>query len=418
LELHLLAKNIVTLFILQMSVYFVPLITTPYLARTLGVANFGLLGVAAAIISYVSLVSDWGFGYTATREAARHAGNPAALHKIFWDTILAKTFLCGGVLMVFLTAIIFVPQWHEMLPILLVYSLSPLTAIFGAGWFLQGLEKMVHFTAVSLVGRLTYVPLIFAFVHSREDVLAVAAIQSGTSVLSVIASIVVANRVVPLLPVRLDLRGAWQQIKAGSAVFLSTGGINLYNQSNIILIGMIAGPIQAGLFTGADKIQRALQSLTGPISGAVYPRINNLLVSKPKESHRLMRLTLVLQGVFSFCLSVVMFLSADFVTRLFLGNQYIEAVPIIRCLAAVLFLVGLNNALGVNMMFPFGLNTEVARITVASGIFNVAMLSFLTYEEGAIGAAISVVMTEMFVTLGFAWSVYAKRRIVFAIRHV
>jgi polysaccharide transporter, PST family len=110
-----------------------------------------------------------------------------------------------------------------------------------------------------------------------------------------------------------------------------------------------------------------------------------------------------------------MFLSADVVTHIFLSNQYIAAVPVIRCLSAVPFLVGLSNALGVNMMFPFGMNAEVARVTVASGIFNVVMLSLLTYEDGAMGAAVSIVLTETFVTLGFAWAVHAKRKIVFEI---
>jgi hypothetical protein len=90
----------------------------------------------------------------------RHVADPAALHRIFWNTVLAKAFLCGGSLAVFLTAIFLIPQWRNMVPILLVHSLSPVTAIFGAGWFLLGLEKMVAFAAVSLLGRLANVPLI------------------------------------------------------------------------------------------------------------------------------------------------------------------------------------------------------------------------------------------------------------------
>jgi O-antigen/teichoic acid export membrane protein len=69
----------VALSILQGSVYLVPIITTPYLARVLEVENFGLLEVASAIVGYVSLVSDWGFGYTATRDVAtrrRSGGTP------------------------------------------------------------------------------------------------------------------------------------------------------------------------------------------------------------------------------------------------------------------------------------------------------------------------------------------------------
>ncbi|WGJ16623.1 flippase [Methylocapsa sp. D3K7] len=399
---------------MQASVYIVPLITTPYLARTLGVANFGLLGVASAIVSYVSLLSDWGFAFTATRETARHAGDPVALRKILWDTLLAKGMLCGVGLTIFLIVISIVPQWRGIVPLLLIYALTPITGVFGVGWFLQGMEKMVGYATVSLIGRFTYVPLILLFVHSPQDVLIVAAIQSGTSVVSVIASLVVASRKVPLLPIHLDFRAALRQIKLGMPVFISTGGISLYTQSNIILVGTIAGPIQAGLYSGGEKIQRALQGLAGPISAAVYPRINNLLVSNPGEAHKLMRWTLIGQGGLTLCMSIAMFLSADIITTVFLGNQYANAVPVIRWLSAIPFLTGINNSLGVNMMFPFGMNAEVARITVASGVFNLVMLSLLTYEMGAVGAAISIVMTEIFVTLAEAWIIYAKRKVVFS----
>ena len=77
--MHILVKNILSLYVLQASAYLIPLITTPYLARTLGVSHFGILGIASGIIGYVSLVTDWGFGFTATREVARHATDAAAL---------------------------------------------------------------------------------------------------------------------------------------------------------------------------------------------------------------------------------------------------------------------------------------------------------------------------------------------------
>jgi hypothetical protein len=69
-----LARNIVALFILQGSVILGSLNNNAIFgarawARVLGVENFGLLGVAAAIVGYVSLVSDWGF---ATSPIRRH----------------------------------------------------------------------------------------------------------------------------------------------------------------------------------------------------------------------------------------------------------------------------------------------------------------------------------------------------------
>jgi PST family polysaccharide transporter len=416
--LHILVKNIFSLYVLQASAYLIPLITTPYLARTLGVANFGVLAIASAILGYVSLVTDWGFGFTATRDAARHATDAAALRKIYWNTVLAKALLCSCALLVFVAALFVVPEWHQMVSILLVSLLSSVIGILHAGWFLQGLEKIVRLATISLVTRFLSVPLIFAFVHSPEDVIVVVAIGTGLGIVSTVISLLVANRAVALLPIHFDIIAACRQIKAGTSIFLSTAGINLYTQSNIIMIGMIAGPVQAGLYSGAEKIQRAALSLIGPVSSAVYPRINNLLVSNPKESHKLMRTLLIVQGLFTLCLSVGMYLTADFATHLLLGEQYLSAIPIIRWLAALPFLIGVSNVLGINMMFPFGMNNEVALITLASGVINVIMLSVLTYFEGAVGAAISVVITETFVTLSMAWVVYAKRHIAFKIHQI
>jgi len=95
-----------------------------------------------------------------------------------------KALLCSCALTVFTAAMWIIPEWHQMIPILLVFSLMPITGIFGAGWFLQGLEKIVGFATISLVNRLLAVPLIFALVHSPEDVIVVAAIGSGLGIIS------------------------------------------------------------------------------------------------------------------------------------------------------------------------------------------------------------------------------------------
>jgi hypothetical protein len=181
----------------------VPIITTPYLARVLEVENFGLLEVASAIVGYVSLVSDWGFGYTATRDVVtrrRSGGTPIGSLESGSPEGLALRRLARRL-----------SNRYFSYPSMAQYGSKfywcipcrPSPPFSGLGGSLQGLEKMVGFAAVSLIGRLANVPI------------------------SVIASLVMANRALPLLPIPFQFEGAWQQIKAGSPVFLSTGGIML-----------------------------------------------------------------------------------------------------------------------------------------------------------------------------------------------
>jgi hypothetical protein len=89
---------------------------------------------------------------------------------------------------------------------------------------------------------------------------------------------------------------------------------------------------------------------------------------------------------------------------LFLGPEYEGAVPALRWLSWTLFLVGLSNVLGVQIMLPFGMQHIFTRIIAGSGLFNLAAIMPLAYYFGATGASVSIVLTEAIVTalMGFA----------------
>ncbi|MBN1086315.1 oligosaccharide flippase family protein [Erwinia aphidicola] len=63
-------KNIAYLALVQVSNFVFPVITLPYLVRTLGVSDYGSIMLSLAIVQYFSLVVDYGFNYSATREIA------------------------------------------------------------------------------------------------------------------------------------------------------------------------------------------------------------------------------------------------------------------------------------------------------------------------------------------------------------
>ncbi|EJL6346896.1 oligosaccharide flippase family protein, partial [Vibrio cholerae] len=54
-----LKKNVISLFILQGSNYVIPLLTLPYLTRTLGVEGFGIFGLVIAVAQYFVLFTDF-----------------------------------------------------------------------------------------------------------------------------------------------------------------------------------------------------------------------------------------------------------------------------------------------------------------------------------------------------------------------
>lgn len=56
-----LLKNTIYLYVLSFSTQLLYLITIPYQTRVLGAQNYGYIGFAVSLMSYVQLILDFGF---------------------------------------------------------------------------------------------------------------------------------------------------------------------------------------------------------------------------------------------------------------------------------------------------------------------------------------------------------------------
>ena len=88
-----LAANIGWLYLLQALNLLLPLLSVPYLTRTLQADGFGQMALALAIAQYLALVTDYGFNLSATRRAAQLMAAQAPVGELFWQTQWTKTAL-------------------------------------------------------------------------------------------------------------------------------------------------------------------------------------------------------------------------------------------------------------------------------------------------------------------------------------
>jgi polysaccharide transporter, PST family len=83
---------------------------------------------------------------------------------------------------------------------------------------------------------------------------------------------------------------------------------------------------------------------------------------------------------------------------MFFGHTALGAVPIMRWIAPLPFLIAVSNVLGIQTMLVFGLDKQFSRILISAGIVNILLGAPLIIWLGAIGAGISVLVTETLVT--------------------
>ena len=392
-------RNTLLLAIMQGSHYILTLATMPYLTRVLGVEQFGLLGITQDILVILTAFTDWGFSLSAIRDVARSQSDPVELRRIFWDTTAAKLLLslaCLGLVFIIMACVGFT---SPLATLVLCGWLSVFIYSLGTGWFLRGLEVMGPMVAAEVAGRLLYIPLIYLFVHGPSDTVLAVLIGGAGGIVSGVLSFRIADRVFPLLPIAWTLSGAWRQLREGWHIFLSLVSTMLYSQINVIVLGAVAGPVQAGLLFGAQKLQRTSKSVIGPLGGAIYPRINNLLVENPDHAVHLMKRLLFTQGLLSFGIFLVLFIGAPYLTVFFFGQDFAAATPAVRILSGTVYLSGLTSVLGAQIMLAFGMQRAFMRILVSSGLFNVVAVGPLAHFLGATGVSISIFLTELIVTI-------------------
>jgi polysaccharide transporter, PST family len=408
-----LRKNIAVLYAVQIASYAVPLITLPWLTRVLGPVGFGRLSFCAAVTSYFVLTADYGFNFSATRQIAMHNDNRVRRSAIFWNTITVKALLAGAGFPFLFLLTLCVHKFAQEQSLLLINYLAVFGTVLTPTWYFQGTERQVLVSSITIAVRVISVPAIFLLVRSNKDVQVAALISSSVTVIGGLLCLGFLYKDRKIDRFTLNCRELVHTLRDGWHLFVSTASVSLYQATNTVLLGFVAGSAAVGHYSAAEKLIQAAQSLFAPINQAVYPRVTRLLQESNAAGFALIRKVLRIQGLLALSISVLVFVTAPPLTRLFYGPAYEETISVLRWLAFVPFLVGVSNVLGVHAMLAMGMNKVVSRILITAGAINVVILFILARWFGAVGAAMAVVTTEFFVTTVMALILRRKNIPVF-----
>lgn len=385
-------RNFASLSILHAANYAVPLVTFPYLTRTLGPAGFGDLAIAQAITQYLVILVDFGFNLSSSRLVALHGSEPEKLSAIFWSTLLAKALLVGASVIILCVCSI-LPGLAHMRGAIWANSLAILGTWLFPSWLFQGLDRMTTISLINLLARISSVPLVFLCVKSVDD-LSVAALALGLpSLLAGAIGLIAALKIgvggtgmrgMPLVPERL---------REGWPLFLSMAGASLYSASNVILLRLIAPPPVVGYFAGADKIRVAVVGLIPQMTNALFPTAvsaPNRTGGKLLPEFRAYWIQIAL-GVSIF---LFLFFGAGVVVPLALGHSMDQSIPILRALAWLALIIPFNHILGISVLVARGHGRQFSRALLAGGATNLILLPLLAALYGVMGAAVALVFVE------------------------
>jgi polysaccharide transporter, PST family len=392
---HSLVQNALSLYGVQIVGYALPLITIPYLARVLGVAGWGLLAFTQAFGSYWTVLGEYGFSLSATREVAYHRDNREKLTEVLAGVLGAKMLLALAALPFVFLAGMWIPAFHNHPVILWMGLFWALAQGFNIMWFFQGFERMQFVAALDISTKALSTIGIFVFVRKPDDAWLVLLIQGAGYLLSFAVGLALAYRQLPVrLPTWNSVREA---LRMGWSVFLLRGSVTLYTAGNAFILGLFVSPQIVGYYAGAERISRAFLGLLTPVSQTLYPRLSHLVHRQRDRAARLARFGVTLMAGGGALIGVFVFFAAPWLVRIILGEGFSEAVPVLRILSLLLPVVGINTALGVQWMLPLGLDRSLNVITLLAGLINIGLATALAFFYRDLTMAWAVVSAEIFV---------------------
>ncbi|ADV65811.1 oligosaccharide flippase family protein [Deinococcus maricopensis] len=398
-------RNIIALYGVHLVTFVLPLLTVPFLARVLGPGAWGAVAFAQAFGALLGLLVEYGFDLAGARAVARDRDNPARLAALLGQITGAKLLLGAAALVIAVIAQQVVPALGAH-PALLWASVA-LGLAQGASplWFYQGLERLPRVAAVDVTAKAVGTVALLTLVRGPADAWLVPALAAAAATFSAAWGFTQAVRTVGIrTPTPGGIRDA---LRLGWTMFVFRGSAAFYSSASTFLLGLFVPATLVGYYAGAERLARAAQGLLQPLSRALYPRYSRAAQDGPRALQALLphgaRLMLAAGGA----LSAALLLGAPLLVRILLGTDFEPATPVLRVLAALPLLIGVNIVLGLFWLVPLGLDGTFNGTVALGALLNAALIVALVPHAGPLGMAVAVIATEVCV---FALLARAYRR--------
>lgn len=280
IEKKRLIGNIKSLTILQIFNYVLPLLLIPYLISVLSADLYGVIILAQTLVLYFSVIVDYGFTLSATRDIAVNKDNREKLSEIFSSVMLIKLSLVFISLIVFSFIILFFDKFHEYKEVYYITFIAVAGQALFPIWYFQGIEDMKHITIINISTKTFFTILTFLFVQDKSDYLYVPIFYSLGFLIAGLWSLYIVKVKYNEEIVIQSYSNLKNYFTDSTQYFWSRLSSIGYSNTNTFLIGIILPTQYVTYYFLADKIITVILSVYYPIQQAIYPYLSGKFNNK------------------------------------------------------------------------------------------------------------------------------------------
>jgi PST family polysaccharide transporter len=400
-------ENFTALGIVQITNFVLPLIVIPYVIKIIGAEGFGIVSIAQVIMMFLSNVADYGFNLTATREVSLSQGDVNIISRVFFNVVSTRLIICFFLFALLLCVFASVPQWQPYRRLYLLSFVTVPAQCLLLNWLFQGMERMRIVMYISLLARIIFVVLVFAYIHTPDDKDYFIFFTGVGNLFAGLVSIIFAFIIFELRIVLPGIQAIYKEFKEGWHIMISNLSVSIFMYTNIVILGFFASKEIVGYYSVAEKIVMAARQLLSVYFQVIYPRVMQLAQSGSKALYFFFRnnyipfLSAIGLG------SIVLLVFPQPVLSIFLHGDQALAPVYLRIMSFVPLIVCLNIP-AYQLLLAHNEKKTLLGVFLSGSLVNILVNYFLVTHWGAIGTCCTVLITEIIITTALVIAVNRK----------
>ena len=405
-----LIKNMMYNTVYQVLILILPLITAPYVSRTLGTTGVGIYSSTAAWLGYFVLAGGLGITLYGNREIAYHQKDKESRSRVFYELLSLKFITVALALIAYLVFVFLQNKWQ---PYFLLQGITLIAVAFDVSWFFMGLENFKVIVVRNTIIRLLLTVAIFVFVKKPNDL--------WLYILLLALSTLIGNMTVwPFLRreiIKIPFRSLniFQHLRPVTMLLLPQVSITIYTSLNKNLLQIFSGLDSVAYFTQTYMIIILGATLVSSFNSAFLPHLSGLFSSGESDKVKPLILKSIDLGncISILCVSGIIGVSQTFAVFYF-GKNFAPVGSLLGVGASTIFFLALTNALSTQYLLAAKKMHEYMMSTIVGLIVNIVFNLTLIPILGTMGAIIATILTEVGVASYILW----KLRDLFGLREV
>ena len=398
--------------ILTVSNLLFPIISFPYLSRTLGPECLGKAQFIIIFAQYFVLLSAFGIPLYGFREVTKVKHDKEELSKLCSELLLIN-FLFSLLLFAAYTLIVLSISWfHTDLQLYTAASLFILMGFTSIDWFFTGVEEFKDIAVRSIAIKSLSLIALFALVKSSDDLIFFLLISIFSVLGNNIWNIYQSRRLITFRLKSIQLRS---HLPVLLVFFITSLSTSIYTFLDTLLLGLISTNTAVGYYTAATKLNKIALPLIVSLGIVLTPKITQSI----QNDNRFLKF----QGYFDTSFAFINLMAvpitigiATFSKQLlvvYAGEAFIAAVDAMQIMAPLIFFLSFGHILGLQLLIPSG-NEKLYLVATIFGLITSLSLNLVLIPSlDEKGAAIATLSAEIVVTSVCYFYVRKKLQIVF-----